>query len=160
MQAHAALHKHRHLKTLILLVISMTVGAFFLFWLGQMTPVTPLRGKSKVAASWNQISVRTSSAQAVDTGFFHLRIDEFGRLFQTNAWRAHTADPRKVGTIQVVLSLADTNAGISKTQERALARLIKDLRREFAISAEEIRLDRGPALVSTFDSDRPTSIGL
>jgi hypothetical protein len=141
MQAHSAAHRHRHFKTLMLLVVCMTVGAFFLFWLGQMTPVTPLRAKTLAAADWKQIAVRTAAPDAAPAGFFHLRIDEQGRLFQTNAWKAASHDPQRESEIQIVLTMKDNNTGISPAQERTLSRLIAGLRRDYAIAAEKIRLD-------------------
>src|SRR5439155_10998344 len=123
MHASAAAHKHRHFKTLILLVISMTFGAFFLFWLGRLTPVVPLRGKAKPVVSWNGIAVRTAQADVANLGFFHYRIDAAGQLWQTSAWKAHAQDPKKPGTIEIVLNVRE-RAEISSSQERALAKLV------------------------------------
>lgn len=160
MHAHSAAHKHRHFKTLILLVVSMTAGAFFLFWLGQLTPVTPLRGKPRAEASWNKISVRTASPRAFEKGFFHLRIDESGRLFQTSAWKTRSPEPRQAGAIQIVLNVADSATGINTAQVKALAKLIGELRKQFGISADQVRLDKRPALASTDGFDAPSSFGL
>lgn len=162
MQARSVIaDKNRHYKTLILLVICMTVGAFFLFWLGQVTPVTPLRGKAKSAASWKQIMVRTASlADSGDKGFFHLRIDENGRLYQTNAWKAGAADPRRQGTIQVLLTVARPNESINAAQEKTLVHLISDLRREHNISVDKVLLDKSESVVSSDAPDSLRSVGL
>lgn len=160
MQAQSVSNKNRHFKTLILLVVSMTFGAFFLFWLGQMTPVTPLSARAKSAATFKDIAVRTGMAESRDKSFFHLRIDEEGRLFQTTAWKAKAHDPRRLGTIQIVLTVSEQDEGITTAQEKCLAKLLSDLRNEFAIANSNIRLDRTPTLASHEDSDAPTSIGL
>ncbi|MBI5764040.1 MAG: N-acetylmuramoyl-L-alanine amidase [Planctomycetes bacterium] len=160
MQAQSVANKNRHFKTLILLVVSMTVGAFFLFWLGQMTPVTPLSARAKSAAPFKEIAVRTGMAETRDKSFFHLRIDEEGRLFQTTAWKAKAHDPRRLGTIQIVLTVSEQDEGISAAQQKCLARLLADLRKDFAIASSNIRLDKMPTLASHEDSDAPTSIGL
>lgn len=150
MQAASVVHKHRHYKTLILLVVSMTLGAFFLFWLGQMAPVTPLRGKAAAAPNWSRITVRTAAKQG-DFGFFHYRIDEAGHLFQTAAWKNSMQNPRQQGAIEIVVNVPASDAGISRGQEKALGRLVSDLRRKFAISADQIRLSPNQALVSAAD---------
>ncbi len=160
MQANSVANKNRHFKTLILLVVSMTFGAFFLFWLGQMTPVTPLTARAKTSATFKDIAVRTTLAEARDKSFFHLRIDEQGRLFQTTAWKAKAHDPRRLGTIEVVLTLPDRDEGITAVQEKSLAKLLADLRKDFAIPTDNIRLDKSQALASYDESDSPTSIGL
>jgi len=140
MSAASAAHKHRHYKTLILLVVSMTVGAFFLFWLGQMAPVTPLRGKAAGPDKWSRVVVRTAADNQSDLGFFHYRIDGAGQLYQTAAWKNNMHDPRHQGAIEIVVSLPSADAGISRIQEKSLARLVSDLRRKFSIPADQIRL--------------------
>lgn len=148
MPAASAAHKHRHYKTLILLVVSMTVGAFFLFWLGQMAPVTPLRGKAAVSDKWGRVVVRTAASTQADAGFFHYRIDEAGQLYQTAAWKNSMHDPRHADAIQIVVSLPSGDAGISRTQEKSLARLVSELRRKFSIPADQIRLAPEATLAS------------
>ena len=160
MQAASIAHKNRHYKTLILLVISMTVGAFFLFWLSKMTPVIPLRGKVATAPSWNKITVRTASTAQRERGFFHYRIDEDGQLFQTNAWKAGSQHPRQLGAIQVLVTVSDSDAGINVAEEKALTRLVSDLRQKYGISANQVRLEKSATLASGSDVDAASRIGL
>jgi hypothetical protein len=160
MHAHSARHRHRHFKTLILLVVSMTAGAFFLFWLGQMTPVTPLRGKPRAEGRWDWISVRTVSPRGDQKAPFHLRIDEAGRLYQTSAWKTRTAAPGQVGTIQVVLNVTGAESGINPVQERALAKLIGDLRKQFGIAGDCVRLEAGSARAESVDIGTPPTVGV
>ena len=152
MQAPALAHKHRHYKTLILLVLSMTVGAFFLFWLGQMAPVTPLRGKAATSPNWSKIAVRTASLSQPELGFFHYRIDESGQLYQTAAWKNSMQNPGRQGAIEVLLTVAEPQGGISRAQEKALSKLISNLRRKYSISAEQVRLSSNQSLASAISS--------
>ena len=160
MQASALAHKHRHYKTLILLVVCMTAGAFFLFWLGQMAPVTPLRGKLGTPPNWNRIAVRTAPLGRDEPGFFHYRIDESGQLYQTSAWKNNMQDPRQQGAIEIVLTVNESDAGISRAQEKSLTRLLSNLRRKFAISADQVRLSPNQALASAREMDHSSRVGL
>src|SRR5262245_59066651 len=148
MQAPALAHKHRHYKTLILLVLSMTVGAFFLFWLGQMAPVTPLRGKAATTPNWSRIAVRTASVGQPELGFFHYRIDESGQLYQTAAWKHRMQNPTPQGAIEVLLTVTEPQGGISSAQEKALSRLLSTLRRKYSIPADQVRLSASQSLAS------------
>jgi hypothetical protein len=140
-------HRHRHYKTLALLVLSMTAGTSFLFWLGNLAPVTPLRGSAKAARPWTRIAVRAEAA-AAGRGFFHYRIDENGRLFQSSAWKSGLHDPRRPGAILVLLTTGRHESRPTPLQQAALARLLDDLRDRHAISADQVRYDSSRALAS------------
>lgn len=139
MSSVAISHKHRHYKTLILLVVSMTAGTIFLFWLGNLSPVTPLRAGTRVAPRWTNIAVRPVQA-GQEAGAFHLRIDDRGRTFQMQrwdeAWQAHRAR----GEIQIVLNLREGATSLTKPQRGALSRLLADLGRRHGISDQQVRL--------------------
>lgn len=128
-------HQNRHFKTLILLVLSMTGGTFFLLWLGQLSPVTPLR--SRTAADWNQIAVRTDSADTPQ-GFYHLRIDVNGQVFQSDAWKEGRAQAGRPGIINLVLSTSEPGAAATRVQAQTLQRTLADLTRRFGIAQDRI----------------------
>lgn len=134
MAASKSRHQHRHYKTLIALVLSMTGGTFFLLWVGRLTPVTPLRGQVAAAQRWNEITVRAESDHN-PRGFFHLRIDEAGQLFQSSAWKIGQPDPDHPEAIHVLLTSA---AGVTPAQTQTLSRTIADLRRQHGIASERV----------------------
>src|SRR4051812_46428477 len=104
-----ARHQHRHFKTLILLVVSMTAGAFLLFWIDHLAPSQrprTLRGMSAAGGAWGRVAVRTQDS-ADDPGFFHFRIDEGGQLYQSNFWTAGYQHPDSEGVIHIVVSMTD-----------------------------------------------------
>lgn len=133
----AARHQHRHLKTLILLVVSMTGGTIFLYWVGKLAPVTPLRAKT--AAAWNQIVIRPVSPRA-DQGFYHLRIDQHGRVEESSAWAAQRHARDNEGAIHIVVACAKPDSRVTTAQSKALTKTISNLRKTYAIPAEKVRL--------------------
>lgn len=143
MAVSTARHQHRHFKTLILLVLSMTGGTFLLFWIGGLAPVTPLRGERPTAKVWTRMAVRAEDARR-SPGFFHFRIDGDGRRFQSNDWKAGREDTRNPGTIEVLVSSDLPQARLTPVQTKALARLIADLRGEFGIPKDRVRVGRRP----------------
>lgn len=160
MKARANRHQHRHFKTLILLVVSMTAGTFFLFWVDKITPANRrqvLRGRSaKNTASWSDITVRQERS-AADAGFFHLQIDDSGRVFRkTDAWAAGPDDARSKGAIHVILTRRDPRVAPAQTQQNALRRVIQRLRSRFRIAESRIRpiRSRGHTLIAARPGDR------
>ena len=139
MPAKSASHAHRHYKTLVALVLSMTGGTIFLFWLGNITPVTPLRGKAQSNTVWNRITVRTDTTAS---GFFHFRIDENGSLFQTQAWKIGQHSPRNPGSIEILLTSQDLARPIAAAQREALSRTLSDLRRQYQIAADRVTAEQ------------------
>ncbi len=142
MAAVHARHQHRHFKTLIVLVLAMTGGTFLLFGVARMSPVTPLRAS---AGPWNQIVVRTEGPQS-DRGFFHYRIDESGRLFQSYAWKAGQHDRRNPGTIHVLLTCPDNSLQVTGAQARTLSVILGQLQSRFAVSSDAITVDSDSAV--------------
>ena len=136
----SARHQHRHYKTLIILVISTTSGTFFLFWADQLAPTQrpqTLQSLTASAASpWDGISVRTESA--LEPGFFHFRIDGSGRLYKSNAWQTSRHDPRSEGVIQVVLTRSRVDQQPSRSQAKALARIVGHLQQKYGIPQSRI----------------------
>lgn len=142
-------HQHRHFKTLILLVITMTVGTFFLFWADKLSPGQNRQILRALAAPrWTGISVRAVNP-GTDAGFCHFRIDEAGRLYQTRAWREEREDPRSAGTIRVVLTRPGVNSAATPAQAGTLRQVIHELRGKYSIAENRIR--------SVRDRDRPRS---
>ncbi|MBN2560968.1 MAG: N-acetylmuramoyl-L-alanine amidase [Phycisphaerae bacterium] len=150
MPSTSARHQHRHYKTLIVLVLSMTSGTFLLFWVGKLSPVTPLtslRGRTSApvapaAKVWNEIAVRTQDADR-PRGFFHYRIAETGRLFQSSAWKQATHDPHSAGTIQILITCKSPDVRLTTAQTRTLTRLIGDLRATHGIPKDHVRVSAG-----------------
>jgi hypothetical protein len=142
MAAVHARHQHRHFKTLIVLVLAMTGGTFLLFGIARMSPVTPLRAS---AGPWNQIVVRTEGPQS-DRGFFHYRIDESGRLFQSYAWKAGQHDRSNPGTIHVLLTCPDSKMQVTGPQARTLSAILGQLQEQFAVSNDAVTVDAGDAV--------------
>jgi hypothetical protein len=141
MAASAARHRHRHYKTLIALVLSMTGGTLFLLWVGRLSPVIPLRGQVPAPQRWSEITVRAENDHN-PRGFFHLRIDEAGQLYQSSAWKIGQPDPDHPETILVLLTSVD-GAGISTAQTQTLSRTLADLRREHGISPDHVSVIDG-----------------
>jgi hypothetical protein len=136
----ATRNQHRHYKTLIVLVLAMTVGAFVLFWAARVSPVTPLRGTREASADWTRISVR-AEAPAASRGFFHYRIDAAGRLFQSYAWKAGQGERNTPGTIHVLLTCPDERLQISPEQAGTLSQIISKLRHRHAVPADRVRVE-------------------
>lgn len=144
MPAKTVRHQHRHFKTLIVLVLSMTGGTYFLFWVGGLAPVTPLRGSTGLAvdapSAWDRIQV-----QARPTGdrepFFHFRIDPTGRLLESRAWQAGQGSGRATGTIHILVSCSTTEARLTASQSSALVRLIADLRGRYGIAKDRVVIE-------------------
>ena len=133
-------HKHRHLKTLILLVVSMTGGAFLLFWVDQNTPThrpRTLRGLVP-SSGWTDVAVRTVPA-AGEHGFFHFRIASDGQWYQSSAWTQGQRDPKAQSTIHVVLTKPAGASRVSDAQQSALRKLVEQLRRQYQIAPDHIR---------------------
>jgi hypothetical protein len=147
MPATTARHQHRHFKTLIVLVLSMTGGTMFLFWVGGLAPVTPLRGKTVAAVdnrdadNWSRISVRAQRSDQ-PLGFHHFRIDQQGRISEDPAWQTGQQDSRTPGTVHVVLSCDSTPDRVRPIQTKVLSRLIADLRAQYHIPKDQVRIDR------------------
>ena len=140
MAAATCKHKHRHFKTLILLVVSMTGGAFLLFWVDQNTPThrpRTLRGLVP-SSGWTDVAVRTVPA-AGEHGFFHFRIAADGQSYQSSAWTQGRRDPASESTIHVVLTKADGANRVSDAQQSALRALVEQLRRRYQISPDHVR---------------------
>jgi hypothetical protein len=140
-----ARHQHRHFKTLIVLVLAMTGGTLFLFWLGKLSPATPLR-----ATTWNQILVRAHDS-GTDRGFFHFRIDPQGQLYQSEAWQARQRASRGDGAIRIVVTRNSTEPRITQEQTMALSRLVADLSRRFRIASDRVHVDQTRRVASIPD---------
>lgn len=149
MAAIQARHQHRHFKTLIVLVLAMTGGTFLLFTIAQFSPVTPLRAS---AGPWNQIVVRTEGPQT-DRGFFHYRIDDSGRLFQSYAWKAGQHDRSSPGAIHVLLTCTDHKMQVTGAQARTLSVILQQLQQQFAVSSDAISVDAGESLAEVTGSN-------
>ncbi|RIK64257.1 MAG: hypothetical protein DCC65_14670 [Planctomycetota bacterium] len=141
-------HQHRHYKTLILLVLSMTGGTFLLLWLAQFSPVTPLRGRSAGATDWREIEVRAESTAAA-AGFYHLRIDANGRLFRSDAWKYQQAHPEQPGVIAVLLSSTHSNGRPTPAQQQTLSRVLAELGQRYSIDAQEVSVRMGDSLLAS-----------
>ncbi|MCG8408540.1 MAG: hypothetical protein MI923_25340 [Phycisphaerales bacterium] len=144
-------HQNRHFKTLIVLVLAMTSGTFLLFWVAQVAPVTPLKGKTLSTKAWTEISVRANAASA-PRGFFHYRIDHTGRLFQSNAWTAGQHDRGHPGAIHVLLTCPDYDMRVSPSQAKTLSQIISKLRHDHAIASDKVQVDATEGVV---DSSQP-----
>jgi len=140
MSAGAISHQHRHFKTLIVLVLSMTIGTILLFWVAQIAPITPLRGKTAAAVTWTRVVVRAQPAET-SHGFYHYRIDESGRLFQSHAWLEGRHDRNSPGAIYVLLTCPDLRLRVSPSQAETLSRIISELRDKHAIGEERVSVE-------------------
>jgi len=133
--------QQRHFKTLIALVLAMTGGTLLLFGVAKLTPVmhvAPLRADARAAKTWTQVVVRSAAADS-PKGFFHWRIDEVGRLYQTDAW-ANGQDSSGDGSIQVLISTSAPGGKITPKQSQQLTRLLADLQGQFGISKDRVRV--------------------
>lgn len=149
MAAGKSRHQHRHYKTLIALVVSMTGGTFVLLWVGKLSPVTPLRGQVPATPRWSEIAVRADSDHK-PRGFFHLRIDEAGQLFQSSAWKIGQPDPDHPETIHLLLT--SSSEGVTTAQKQTLSRTIADLRRQHAIPTNGVSVIRPGPPAQTADA--------
>lgn len=151
MPARIAPHPHRHFKTLIVLVLSMTGATFFLFWLANLSPVTPLRARPMQSLNWDSISVRAE--RPGDTrGFFHFRIDEDGKLYQTSAWKAGQPSANLPGAIHILLSSDSGSDRPTVAQASSLSRTISELRRRYGIGESQVHVDRGEEQIETYSA--------
>ena len=141
MPANSSRHQFRHFKTLIVLVLAMTGGTIFLYWVGRLAPVTPLRAKTP--AAWSQILVRATDPQA-DQGFFHFRIDEQGHVDESNAWAGQRYAANSEGTIHLVVSCSAADGKLTTAQTNALTRTLTGLRKTFGIPTERIHTAQSP----------------
>ncbi|HVP12845.1 MAG TPA: hypothetical protein VMV94_16850 [Phycisphaerae bacterium] len=137
MPANAARHQFRHFKTLIVLVVAMTGSTIFLYWLGRLAPVTPLRAKTP--AAWNQILVRANGPRT-DEGFYHLKIDQQGRVSESSAWGGQRYAQNSEGTIHLLVACDAPDTKLTPTQTAALSRTIADLRKTYGIPSDHIRV--------------------
>jgi len=133
-------HQHRHFKTLIVLVLAMTGGTILLYWIAQIAPITPLRGTAAASGPWTRIAVRAQVA-GTPHGFFHYRIDQTGRLFQSYAWLSGQHSRRSPDAIHILLTCPDRDLRISPAQARELSRLISKLRREHGIPQTRVSVE-------------------
>ncbi|HWL95199.1 MAG TPA: hypothetical protein VNT79_16890, partial [Phycisphaerae bacterium] len=137
MSAHAIRNQYRHYRTLIVLVLAMTVGTSMLFWLARFSPITPLRSTASTTRAWTQISVRAESSGA-RAGFFHYRIDETGRLFESYAWQAGQSERSAPKTVQILLTCSAPEAPVNADQAKTLAHVISSLQKRFEIAGDRI----------------------
>ena len=130
-------HSNRHFKTLILLVVSMTAGAFLLFWIDKHTPTHRPRTLRGLTASkpWTDVAIR-SAASAQGVGLFHFRIDADGNWYQSSAWKNGLRDPANEGTIHILLTR--DGGGSPEAQQLALRRLVDQIQREHRIDTDHI----------------------
>lgn len=151
MSAHSVRHQYRHYRTLIALVLAMTGGTMVLFWLGRFSPVTPLRSTAAMNRPWTQISVRAEDGRGA-RGFFHYRIDETGRLFQSYAWKAGQPDRATPKTIHVLLSCGTPDAKVTDAQARTLTRVISQIRSEHDIAADRVFVEAAKGIADRGES--------
>jgi hypothetical protein len=148
MPANSARHQFRHFKTLIVLVVAMTGSTIFLYWLGRLAPVTPLRAKSP--AAWNQIVVRAAGPRT-EEGFYHFKIDEQGHVSESSAWGGQRYAQNSDGTIHLLVSCGTSDPKLTPTQSKALARAIAGLRKTYGIPTERIRIAQAAQVASLGD---------
>lgn len=153
MPAHAVRNQYRHYRTLIVLVLAMTAGAMLLFWLGRFSPVTPLRSTVASNKQWTQISVRAENNRS-DRGFFHYRIDESGKLYQSYAWKAGQYERSTPKTVHVLLSCSDPDAKVTNQQAKTLIGLISTIRSNFDIAADRVFVEASKGMADRGDSER------
>jgi len=135
--------QHRHYKTLIVLIVAMTGGTLFLYKIGQLAPVTPLRSSTAAVESWRQIGIRIQSPTEVP-GFYHWRVDERGNLYRSSAWRQGQQDPLAPGVIQILLTTSAADRRVVEPQTSSLAHLLADLRGRYGIAENQIIASRVP----------------
>ncbi len=139
--------QHRHYKTLIVLVFSMTAGTFFLYGLAMISPAAiPLQSRS--AYHWNRIVIRATTADA-PRGFFHFRIDDEGRIFESRAWDAgRPIAPSDPSTIHVLLTCEHGDLQVSPVQYDKLTLFISRLRKKYSIVSENVAMEAPPGSVA------------
>jgi hypothetical protein len=153
MSASAVRHQYRHYRTLIVLVLAMTAAAMLLFWLGRFSPVTPLRSTVASTKHWTQISVRAENSQS-DRGFFHYRIDEAGKLFQSYAWKAGQYERSTPKTVHILLCCDEPDAKVSDSQTKTLIRLISQVRTDFDIPADRVFVEASKGIADRGEVER------
>ncbi len=138
MRARTVRHQHRHFKTLIVLVLSMTGSTLLLFWVGGLAPVTPLRGKTPDPRVWRRLAVRAEQIPPATAGFFHFRISRTGELVPSRNWQMGQEDPRTPGTIQILLACRSPEKLLGPSQAKVLADLISRLRADYDIGPDQV----------------------
>ena len=73
-------------------------------------------------------------------GFFHLRIDEAGRLLQSSPWKAGRDEPQTPGTIHVLISCNSPEGRLTSIQTKTLTDLLTELRAKHGIPADRVRV--------------------
>lgn len=131
--------QNRHYKTLMVLVCSMTVGTFVLYGMARLSPAIPLQSRS--AARWNRILIRVTASDA-PRGFFHFRIDDEGRIFQSRAWDARQSQRNSPGAIKVLLTSDRPDLVPTAEQYRKLELFISRLRKSFDIPGENVAMEQ------------------
>lgn len=142
MSARAARNQNRHFKTLILLVVSMTLSTSILFWVDQLAPArspSALRSLTPKARPWRTVAIRQQSEDR-PAGFFHVRIDARGRCFQTSAWKYAQPAPDGSDTLHVVLSGVRPGGACTPMQSQSLRKLLGQLHQDFALGSDAVRL--------------------
>lgn len=153
MAASSRRHRHRHYKTLILLVLSMTGGTFLLLWLAQFSPVTPLRSRTPGQGDWREVVIRAESA-STSSGFYHLRVDRNGRLYRSEAWRHQQPHPDQPTTVQVLLSATNSDGRPTPAQQQTLSRVLAELSSRHGITSDRVVVRAGESLLASHPESR------
>jgi len=141
-----------------MLVLAMTGGTMSLFWLAQVSPVTPLSGRTASPSAWNAIAIRTASSDD-PRGFYHFRIDESGRVFQSGAWQGFRSHPDTPGAIHILVTTNRPGQIVSPAQAATLSRTLSDLQSRLSIpDARIVVADDAPATGETERSVRLTAL--
>ncbi len=148
-----ARNQYRHYRTLIALVLAMSAGTTILFWLARFSPVTPLRSTAAGSRQWTQISVRAETDDA-SRGFFHYRIDDGGRLYQSYAWKAGQDERSSPRTIHILLTCLHADAKVTERQAKTLSKVISQLRDEFEIPADRVYVEAARGVAEKGEADR------
>ncbi len=143
-------HQHRHYKTLIILVLAMTGGMLFLFWVAEMAPVTPLRSQVPATEPWDRILVKAQDLSS-PKGFCHIYIDEQGQPFKSRAWEERREQPGNDGAIVVVVGCESAEGRLTNSQAKALSRIIADLRARHRIRGDHVEVVTPSRLASSGD---------
>lgn len=141
-------HQHRHYKTLIVLVLAMTGGMLFLFWVAELAPVTPLRSQLPAAAPWDRILVKAQDLSS-PKGFCHFYIDEQGQPFKSRAWEDKREEPGNDGAIVVIVGCESSDGRLTNPQATALSRVIADLRAQHRIRGDRVEVVHASRLASS-----------
>lgn len=155
MSAPSRRHQHRHYKTLILLVLSMTGGTALLLWLAQYSPVTPLRSRMAGQGEWREICIRAESA-ATSSGFYHLRVDRTGRLYRSEAWKQQQSHPDQPGAVQILLSATNQDGRPTPAQQQTLSRVLAELFERHSIASDRVVVRAGESLLASHPESRGT----